>query len=133
MTDQEINKAIAEKVMGYDVLETYKSGKNLITVSPETTKKFSHLEKVTYIRDGYSLVKIVPDYCTDLNAAFEAWRKFEPTLGDGGYRTGFDGAGNVTVIIYRYFSPCETPICKDPSPAKALCLALLAALEAGKK
>jgi hypothetical protein len=114
MTNEQINKAIAEKVMGWEVRRVSR-GRGMYRFYFDENDR-----------------KVDANFTYDLNAAFEAWRKFEPTFEDAGYRTAFDGLGNVTVVIFKYGSTFETEICKDLSPAKALCLAILAALKESK-
>ena len=111
MTDQQINKAIAEKVMGID---------NLVFSPYSKTWMYKQFESKGSLNYMWQNLK---DYANDLNAAFEAWDKAR--LANPHDFNDF----TVTAIMDAYTVSLHDVLVAAPNPAKALCLAILAALE----
>jgi hypothetical protein len=110
MTNEEINRLVAEKVMGYQT-KAYGFGKDAQVLCWKTQDKNE---------DGF----LLPNYAEDMNAALGALRKLQEN------REGFD---SIYLVYHRdevgagFVGTEYTPFAE--TEARALCLAMLEAVK----
>jgi hypothetical protein len=115
MTDQDINKLIAEKIMGRTVIPAFETYGGRISTSKPGWGDYDEV-----LIDNMTLIK-VPDFCNDLNAAFEAFHKLQETEPHiGVYFAYYPEFKKVAASFVGGMNTLDVD-----NEAKALCLAML--------